>query len=404
MRLLPGRPGGDAAPSLDTEADARLAYEAHGGELYRFALRATGDEASSQDIVQEVFLRAWRSADRFDPGLASLRVWLFAIARNVLVDHHRWVGARPWLRGLTDRPADVEAPTADPADRLVREWVVEEALDRIGEEHRNALTETYLRDRPYAEVAAEEGIPVGTLRSRVFYGLKALRAVLDDGGDPVTEQDMVDCGNPRAPTCWGTSTRPSRPPSASTFAGARTAGPSWPNFSRSPTPWPTRVDARSPALPRRRRCMPGWTPSLPPRGAGDAGPGWSARWAGWPRPPSSSSSWCSATPGSPAPPAPVQEAVSVQVPPSQSGVTATAGLINHTWGTEVKLVETGLPAGGVYSAYVVMTDGTEVPAGTFVGIGAGPVTCNLQSFVLRDRAQRFEVRDRQGGVVIRSTF
>ncbi|MEJ7702461.1 MAG: sigma factor-like helix-turn-helix DNA-binding protein [Geodermatophilaceae bacterium] len=62
----------------------------------------------------------------------------------------------------------------------MNEWVVEEALVRIGADHRHALTETYLRDRPYAEVAAELGIPLGTLRSRVFYGLKALRVVLDE--------------------------------------------------------------------------------------------------------------------------------------------------------------------------------------------------------------------------------
>lgn len=179
MRLI-GRGARDARPSLATEADVRLAYDAHGSEIYRFAVRQTGDEAASQDIVQEVFLRGWRSADRFDPDLASLRVWLFAIARNVIVDHHRTVGARPWLRGLTDQPDVSATPVADHADGLVHEWVVRDALERIGAEHREALRETYLRDRPYAEVAEELGIPVGTLRSRVFYGLRALRVVLDE--------------------------------------------------------------------------------------------------------------------------------------------------------------------------------------------------------------------------------
>lgn len=181
MRLRLVKPRNQAVePTIASEADVRLAYDAHGGELYRFAYRATGDEGASQDIVQEVFLRAWRSADRFDPALASLRVWLFAITRNVIVDHHRAVGARPWLRGLTDEPDDAGSPVADHSDALVHEWVVGEALERIGEDHRVALRETYLRDRPYAEVAEELGIPVGTLRSRVFYGLKALREVLTE--------------------------------------------------------------------------------------------------------------------------------------------------------------------------------------------------------------------------------
>lgn len=182
LRLLTSDVAQHRAPSLTSEADLRRAYDTHVGELYRFALRGTGDEGASQDIVQETFLRAWRSADRFDPALASLRVWLFAIARNLVVDHHRSVGARPWLRGLTDQPDDTGRPISDHAEQLVDEWVIKEALSRIGEDQRQALTETYLRDRPYADVAAEVGIPVGTLRSRVFYGLKALRAVLEEMG------------------------------------------------------------------------------------------------------------------------------------------------------------------------------------------------------------------------------
>lgn len=182
LRLVKPNTAADERASLTSDADLRLAYDAHVGELYRFAVRATGDKKSSEDIVQETFLRAWRAADRFDPAVASLRVWLFAIARNVVTDHHRAVGARPWLRDLTDQTHDGSESAADHAESLVDGWVIEEALNRIGDEQRHALTETYLRDRPYAEVAAEIGIPVGTLRSRVFYGLKALRSALDEMG------------------------------------------------------------------------------------------------------------------------------------------------------------------------------------------------------------------------------
>jgi RNA polymerase sigma-70 factor (ECF subfamily) len=64
----------------------------------------------------------------------------------------------------------------------MRRWLVEEALNRLGEDHRRALAETYLADRPYDEVAAELGIPESTLRSRVFYGLKAMRVAMDEMG------------------------------------------------------------------------------------------------------------------------------------------------------------------------------------------------------------------------------
>jgi RNA polymerase sigma-70 factor (ECF subfamily) len=166
------------AESLDVQA----AYAAHGAELYRFALRQLGDGGAAQDVVQEVFLRAWRASGSFDPQLASLRTWLFAIARNVVVDEARRFAVRPWQRQLTD-DADQDAPAVAAADEhLVDVWVVEEALRRISEEHRAAIVQTHLRGRPYGEVAAELGVPVGTVRSRVFYGLKALRLALDEMG------------------------------------------------------------------------------------------------------------------------------------------------------------------------------------------------------------------------------
>jgi RNA polymerase sigma-70 factor (ECF subfamily) len=174
-------------PTAEVEAfDARAAYAAHGAEVYRFALRQLGDDGAAQDVVQEVFLRAWRAADSYDPRLASLRTWLFAIARNVVVDEARRFAVRPWQRALTgDVGAEAPAGTGhDPGldERVVDAWVVEEALSRLGTDHRVAIVQTHLRGRPHGEVAAELGIPVGTLRSRVFYGLKALRLALDEMG------------------------------------------------------------------------------------------------------------------------------------------------------------------------------------------------------------------------------
>lgn len=179
-RLVP-RPTG----ALDHDDDVRRAYAAHGPELYRFALRSLGDPGAAQDAVQETFLRAWRASDRFDPQLASLRGWLFAIIRNVVVDSFRAERSRPRLRAVstdTDPLASFadQVGRADASEDVLRSWVVEEALRRIGGDHRAAIVQTYLLDRPYDEVATELGIPTSTLRSRVFYGLKALRVVLEE--------------------------------------------------------------------------------------------------------------------------------------------------------------------------------------------------------------------------------
>ena len=168
--------------AVPRQLDVRAAYSAHGPELYRFALRQLGDGGAAQDVVQEVFLRAWRAMDSSAPQLASLRTWLFAIARNVVVDEARRFAVRPWQRTLTDGTG-TDVPSVGAIDEAVVDaWVVEEALRRIGEEHRTAIVQTHLRGRPHAEVAAELGIPVGTLRSRVFYGLKALRLAMEEMG------------------------------------------------------------------------------------------------------------------------------------------------------------------------------------------------------------------------------
>jgi RNA polymerase sigma-70 factor (ECF subfamily) len=132
----------------------RAAYLAHAPELFRFALRALGDAGAAEDAVQDTFLRAWLAADRYDPDVSSLRVWLFAITRNVVIDAAR-------------RTAATSSPR-----------VVTTALAGLSPTHRHAVVETHLRDRPGDQVAAELGIPVGTLRSRVHYALREMRATL----------------------------------------------------------------------------------------------------------------------------------------------------------------------------------------------------------------------------------
>ncbi len=170
---------------LRDEDEVYAAYLLHGPELYRFVLRGLGDAHAAQDVVQETFVKAWRSGERYDPALSSLRVWLFGIARNAMIDHARAAKVRPWQGNLVDPPTlhDLAGTSEhDPMESLMVSWVVEEALRQLSENHRVAIVRTHLQERPYEEVAAELAIPVGTLRSRVFYGLKALRVAIDEMG------------------------------------------------------------------------------------------------------------------------------------------------------------------------------------------------------------------------------
>lgn len=104
------------------------------------------------------------------------------------------------------------------------------------------------------------------------------------------------------------------------------------------------------------------------------------------------------------PAAPVPEVVAVVVAPELDSVTASAGLIAHTWGTEVKLQTAGLVDGATYQAVVLGPDEVAFPAGTFTGTGAATINCNLQTSVLRADASGFQILDAQGQVVISSVF
>ena len=165
------------ARALTHERDVREAYTAHAGELYGFAVRSLGDAGLAEEAVQETFLRAWRAGDRFDPEIGSLRTWLFAILRNVVIDFARARAIRP---AVADGGIE---PSVEPLDDALLAWQVEEAMRRIGDEHRRILLETYYRGRPYAEVAEELGVPEGTVKSRVYYGLRALRVALEEMGN-----------------------------------------------------------------------------------------------------------------------------------------------------------------------------------------------------------------------------
>jgi RNA polymerase sigma-70 factor, ECF subfamily len=153
------------------------AYDAHAGELYGFALRALADRSMAEEAVQETFVRACRAASRFDPTIGGVRTWLFAICRNVVVDLSRSRAARANRDTLL-----VPDPSHDELDRRLRAWQVDEAVGRLSEHHRQVVVATFYGGLSATEVAASLGIPEGTVRSRLFYALKALRLILDEMG------------------------------------------------------------------------------------------------------------------------------------------------------------------------------------------------------------------------------
>ena len=168
-----------AAPAVGELADEQgltAAFTAHGGELFGYARRALGDAGLAEEAVQETFVRAWRARERFDPSLGGIRAWLFAIERRIIIDLARKRAVRSIDRLPHERPTE-----DDSLEEAMRGWLVE-ALRRLRPEHRTVVVEIYYRGRPSGEVATLLGIPEGTVRSRLFYALKALRLALDEVG------------------------------------------------------------------------------------------------------------------------------------------------------------------------------------------------------------------------------
>lgn len=138
-----------------------------------------GDRQRAEDVVQETLVRAWQHADRLDVGAGSVRPWLVTVARRIVIDGHRRAVARP---PETDAAPLELLPAEDELDRALRMMAITDALGALTEAHREVIVETYLKGRTVAEVAAELGIPDGTVKSRVFYALRSLKIALEERG------------------------------------------------------------------------------------------------------------------------------------------------------------------------------------------------------------------------------
>jgi RNA polymerase sigma-70 factor (ECF subfamily) len=156
----------------------RALHAEHGSALLGYVTRITGDPQRAEDVVQETLLRAWRKADSLEGDASSLRSWLFAVAHNLAIDEHR---ARAARREEPDQDLP-DAAVAGQLDRALEASQITEALRSLSRDHREAIVETYFRGRSVAEAAEVLGVPAGTVKSRTYYGLRALRAALEERG------------------------------------------------------------------------------------------------------------------------------------------------------------------------------------------------------------------------------
>jgi RNA polymerase sigma-70 factor (ECF subfamily) len=172
--VLGDQPG--AVSPEDADAAFRSLYAEHRPTLLRLATTLTGgDRGRAEDLVQETMLRAWTHRASLHIQPRSHRAWLTTIARRLAIDAHRARRARPQEVHLDERLALADGR---PADVRSDEVGVRAAIAALPDHQRQVLTEVYYRDRSVAETARMLQIPPGTVRSRAFYGLRALRRAL----------------------------------------------------------------------------------------------------------------------------------------------------------------------------------------------------------------------------------
>lgn len=145
----------------------------YSGPLFGFGLRLLGDRGMAEELVQDTVVRLWRSADRYDPARGSVRTFVYAIARNVAADLRRRCASRPLDTHEDETTA--HPPTEEPHDKLVLGLEVRAAMTGLSDKHREALELSYDEDLTQSQIAERLGVPLGTVKTRTFHALRALK-------------------------------------------------------------------------------------------------------------------------------------------------------------------------------------------------------------------------------------
>ena len=161
---------------LDEDVVAAI-YRDHGTALRRFVLSASRDPQLAEDVVQETVLRVWQQAPEIT---GSLRSYLFRTARNIMIDNYRKAQRRP-LEALAHELTD-HAEAVERVDELLSRVLMEEALLRLSAEHRDVLVALHYRRFTVNEASVQLNIPSGTVKSRAYYAVRALRTILEEMG------------------------------------------------------------------------------------------------------------------------------------------------------------------------------------------------------------------------------
>ena len=164
----------------DAEAFAVL-YDRHSRPAYSLAYRMMGEKQAAEDLVQEAFLKTWRSAGSYRTERGSVRTWILSIVHNRGIDQLRSLASRR----RTQEKVEASAPKSQPSEAFAESWrnsqgeQVRKALKTLPEEQLKILELAYFSGYTHVEIAELLGLPLGTVKGRMRLGLKKIRDYFD---------------------------------------------------------------------------------------------------------------------------------------------------------------------------------------------------------------------------------
>lgn len=165
----PGRLLADVARG-DIAAFEEL-YDIFERPVYSVALRSISDRQKAEEVVQDTFMKVWRNAGSFDPDKGVAAAWIFTIAKRAAIDVSRKEQRSP----VPSEVVDYEASVPDKSDEIWASWQVNLALATLPDDQRTAIDLFVLSGLTHAEVSDRLNVPLGTVKTRIYAGLKRLR-------------------------------------------------------------------------------------------------------------------------------------------------------------------------------------------------------------------------------------
>lgn len=159
----------------------RVLFARHHLRIFRFIARMTGNEATAEELTNEVFLEIWRHAGRFE-GRSTASTWMFSIARNRTISFLRKRSEAQLddeMAGGIEDDADTPETVASKNDKGVQ---IRDCMEQLSPDHREIIDLVYYHEKSVSEVAEIIGIPEGTVKTRMFHARKNLGTLLSDAG------------------------------------------------------------------------------------------------------------------------------------------------------------------------------------------------------------------------------